>query len=76
MCYREQRLRYHDSLSSHVVVNSSDVSHRKMIEFASRYYYQKGRAEAGLSNDKFIDKAVESLLTQEKYNALLNPSAK
>ncbi len=45
-------------------------------EIASRYYYQKGRAEASLSNDKFIEKAVEILQAQEKYNSLLNPSAK
>lgn len=45
-------------------------------EIVSRYYYQKGRVEASLSNDKYIDKAMELLLSPEKYRSVLNPSAK
>jgi len=45
-------------------------------EIVSRYYYQKGRSEAGLSNDKYIDAAMQILLSPEKYNKLLNPSGK
>ncbi|MFM7022597.1 MAG: S41 family peptidase [Flavobacteriales bacterium] len=42
-------------------------------EIVSRYYYQNGRIEASLSNDPFIDKAMEVLLSQEKYAAILQP---
>lgn len=62
--------------NSDLVLFKDEIKQMLKEEIASRYYYQKGRAEAGLSNDKFIDKAVEILLTQEKYNALLNPLAK
>ncbi len=40
-------------------------------EIVSRYYYQTGRIVASLYNDRFIDKAMEVLLAQEKYNAVL-----
>ena len=42
-------------------------------EIVSRYYYQTGRIEASLYNDKFIDKAMEVLLAPEKYSAILQP---
>lgn len=42
-------------------------------EIVSRYYYQKGRVEASLVNDKYIKAAIDILLNQEKYNSVLNP---
>ena len=45
-------------------------------EIVSRYYYQKGRSEAALSNDKYIDAAMQILTSPEKYSKLLNPSGK
>ncbi len=62
--------------NSDLLLFKEEIKQMLKEEIASRYYYQKGRAEAGLSNDKYIDKAIEILLAQEKYNSLLNPSAK
>lgn len=42
-------------------------------EIVSRYYYQKGRMRASLSNDKAIKKAIETLNDKEAYTNLLKP---
>ncbi len=62
--------------NSDLLLFKEEIKQMLKEEIASRYYYQKGRAESALSNDKFIEKAVEILQAQEKYNSLLNPSAK
>ncbi|MFZ9847143.1 MAG: S41 family peptidase [Flavobacteriales bacterium] len=62
--------------NSDLLLFKEEIKQMLKEEIASRYYYQKGRAEAGLSNDKYIEKAIEILLAQEKYNSLLNPSGK
>jgi hypothetical protein len=38
----------------------------------SRYYYQKGRIKAGLNFDIEVEKAIEILQDQEKYNRILD----
>lgn len=49
------------------------ISQMLKEEIVSRYYYQTGRIEASLYNDRYIDKAMEVLLSQEKYKAVLQP---
>jgi carboxyl-terminal processing protease len=44
-------------------------------EIASRYYYQKGRIEASLSEDNELNKAVEVLQNPQEYSVLLHKSA-
>lgn len=41
-------------------------------EIVSRYYYQNGRIEASLANDKDIDKALEVLGNKEQYSSILS----
>lgn len=62
--------------SSDLSLFKEEIKQLLKEEIASRYYYQKGRVEASLSNDKYIDKAMEVLLSPEKYKGVLNPSAK
>ena len=45
-------------------------------EIASRYYYQAGRAEAELAGDETVNTAIEILLDQDRYRALLKPTEK
>ncbi len=62
--------------NSDLALFKEEIKQMLKEEIASRYYYQKGRAEAGLSNDPYIEKAVEILLAPQKYNSVLNPSGK
>jgi len=41
-------------------------------EVVSRYYYQKGRIMASLSNDEEIEKALEVLNNQVQFNSILD----
>jgi len=41
-------------------------------EIVSRYYYQKGRIIANIGQDKDIERAVEVLVQQSTYLAILN----
>jgi carboxyl-terminal processing protease len=43
-------------------------------EIASRYYYQKGRIEASLTGDPYIEKAIETLKNRAIYNSILGGS--
>lgn len=40
-------------------------------EIISRYYYQKGRVEASLKHDSYIDEALKVLNNKEKYQQIL-----
>lgn len=42
-------------------------------EIVSRYYYQKGRIESSLNEDKEVLKAIEILNDKQAYKKLLNP---
>jgi carboxyl-terminal processing protease len=48
---------------------------REMLEeeIASRYYYEKGRTEAGFDDDPNIQAAVAVLNDPNRYAALLKP---
>lgn len=41
-------------------------------EIVSRYYYQKGKIQVGLKNDKEIKEAIDVLRDKTKYEKLLN----
>ncbi|MCP4550591.1 MAG: S41 family peptidase [Bacteroidetes bacterium] len=43
------------------------------MEIAARYYYVSGRVESSLMDDSEIDKAIEVLTHNEKYQAILLP---
>ena len=45
-------------------------------EIAVRYYYQKGRIRVLLKEDSQFDKAVEYLLSPNKYQQMLSPDVK
>lgn len=48
-----------------------EISELLKREILCRYYYQKGRVEGALKNDKEVRKAVEILNDQKTYNELL-----
>ena len=39
---------------------------------ANRYFYQKGRIQASISEDPELSKAIEVLNNPQEYNAVLN----
>jgi len=43
------------------------------MEIVSRYYYMAGEVETSLDNDMDLDKAIEVLMNQNQYQALLLP---
>jgi carboxyl-terminal processing protease len=42
-------------------------------DIASRYYYQKGKIQIGLRNDREIKEAVSLINDPERYGEILNP---
>ncbi len=44
-------------------------------EIASRYYYQKGRIEASLKDDPYLEQAINLLNNQDQYYSILRGSA-
>lgn len=40
-------------------------------EIITRYYYQKGKAEAAIKNDTEIGEAISMLRNKERYNDIL-----
>ena len=52
--------------------NKDDIKEILTGEIMSRYYYQKGRIKAGLNFDIEVEKAIEILQDQEKYNGILD----
>jgi len=40
-------------------------------EIASRYYYQKGRLESNVTNDKEVKRAMEILTNKEQYSSII-----
>jgi carboxyl-terminal processing protease len=52
--------------------NKDDIKEILTGEIMSRYYYQKGRIKAGLNFDIEVEKAIEILQDQEKYNRILD----
>ena len=56
--------------------HQKEISAYLREEIASRYYYQAGRAEAELAGDETVNTAIEILLDQDRYRALLKPTEK
>lgn len=51
--------------------NETEIKQLLKDEIVSRYYYQKGRAEASLDGDKTVAKAIEILTHPKEYKRLL-----
>jgi len=48
------------------------VKYLLKLEIVTRYYYQKGKAEAALENDKDLSLAITTLKDQQKYQDILS----
>lgn len=51
---------------------SDEIKSLLREEIISRYYYQKGRIQASLDGDRYVEKAIEILNEKDIYNAILN----
>jgi carboxyl-terminal processing protease len=63
----------HDKTAD-VIKNKDEIKSLLKSEIANRYYYQKGRIEASLSDDNEISKSVELLNDMKTYKKLLEKS--
>jgi carboxyl-terminal processing protease len=78
--------KYYQELSAEFALLESKMMHNKQTdlekfgdeiksllrnEIVSRYYFQKGRIEAGVTEDPEVAKAKEILLNREVYNSIL-----
>ncbi len=43
------------------------------MEIAAKYHYEKGRIQVSLKNNQEIKKAIETLQSLDKYQAILEP---
>lgn len=57
-------------------LNKTEIRELLENEIVSRYYYQKGRLEAGISEDEDIQLAVKALHDPAVYQSILNRSYK
>lgn len=57
-------------------LNKSEIRELLENEIVSRYYYQKGRLEAGMNEDEDIQLAVKALHDPALYQAIFNRSYK
>ncbi len=69
----EERIR-HDKKND-LETYKDDIKALLREEIASRYYYQKGRIEASLTGDPYLEKAIEILNNRTIYNSILEGSA-
>ena len=67
----EQKLK--GNLETDLLRHREDVRPYIEDEIVSRYYYQRGRSEHLLRNDKVFDRAVELLNDEEAYRKILRP---
>ncbi len=70
----EERIRY--DKKNDLETYKDDIKALLREEIASRYYYQKGRIEASLAGDPYIEKAIEILKNRQIYNSILAGSMK
>jgi len=61
-----------DRKKKDLIENKSEISDILQQEIASRYYYQKGRIESTLSDDKELNSAVEVLNKAALYTSILD----
>lgn len=62
--------------SEDIITHRDEISEILKIEIATRYYYQKGKIKASLSNDPEIKKAIELIGNQQEYNNILSSTTK
>jgi carboxyl-terminal processing protease len=55
-----------------IMRHKKDITDLIEKEIASRYYYEKGKIQMGLRNDKEIDEAIKLLKDQSRYQKLLS----
>ncbi len=56
--------------------HKSEIEEMLRMEIVSRYYYQAGKIEASLVNDKEVKKAISILNNKKKYKSILEPTHK
>jgi carboxyl-terminal processing protease len=56
--------------------NKDEIKELLRIEIVTRYYYQKGKVEASLINDKEVKKAIEVINDNELYKSILDGTYK
>lgn len=54
-----------------MIKNKDEIKELLEEEIASRYYYEKGRIQVGLANDKETKKAIEVLNDDSRYDSIL-----
>lgn len=57
-----------------LIKNQYEIKSLLREEIVSRYYYQRGRAEAELQGDATVNRAIEILLNKDRYRELLSTS--
>ncbi len=57
-----------------LVKNKEELKQLLQDEISSRYYFQKGRIEAGFDYDPEIKKAMEALKDKDVYTSIMNQS--
>ena len=57
-----------------IAAYKTDLIHLIEKEIASRYYFEKGKIQIGLRNDKEVDEAVKLLHDNVRYTSLLKSS--
>lgn len=61
-----------DKKSQDLEIFRDEIERLLLLEIVPRYYYQRGRVEASLSEDRIIAKAIEVLYDEEKYDNILS----
>jgi len=80
-CWDELKPQYESMLNAmaehkkkDILENKLDITRMLQQEIASRYYYQKGRIESSLSDDREIKAALDVLGNPIMYSAILDGS--
>lgn len=53
--------------------HKKEIEELLRLEIVGRYYYQSGKAEASLVNDKEVSKAIQVLSNKKEYESILKP---
>lgn len=80
-CWAEVALQYAElsgklaqTKENDLIKNQDEIKSLLREEIVSRYYYQRGRAEAELQGDATVNRAIEILLNKDRYRELLSTS--
>lgn len=86
-----EKEKYYEDIKNDIASLKNSVSHSKeqdlitfreeirdalKDEIVSRYYYEEGMVEASLDRDEEIEKSIQILQEQDRYQGLLKPLAK